>query len=155
MPQGGDLIQFTPGGEVDVEVVADSNGTVAGRGDGVQLTGDTEQRPQVKLVEDAGKGIGILQRDVKEYDESDAPYSAGEVVGVTEVILYKPVILCNAVADFDTGTAGTQGAEVGQFVEFKDGGEIGPNNGNNPYGIVWSVTGDPFAPTKLAIAVFR
>lgn len=154
MPQGGDLIQFTPGTEVDVEVIADSSGNVATRGDGVELAGDTSQRPQVELVETAGNGIGILQRDVVEYDET-ATYSAGDVVGVTEAIIYKPVILCNAVDDWDSGTTGTQAATVGDLVEFKTGGVVGPNDGTNPYGVVWSITGDPFAPTKLAVAVFR
>lgn len=89
----GDLIEYTPGEKVDVEVIADPNGNVATRGMGVEVVGDGRSYTQVQLTQGADSyGLGHLTTDPDEYDET-ATYAAGDVVGVTSVYLYHPIVL--------------------------------------------------------------
>lgn len=85
MPEG-DLRWFDPGEQPQATLVADSKGTVADRGDIVQLVGGRDGFPYVKLVEDAGAGIGALVERPVEYDPAQN-YAAGDVVGDSNVTL--------------------------------------------------------------------
>lgn len=156
MPVTGaaDLIEYTPGAGVAVEVTADSGGTVATRGQGVELSGENDALTEVSLVETAGGGVGFLARDPDDFTGNQGDYAAGESAGRAEIVLYKPIVLLDAVDDFDSGATGTQEAAVGDEVEFKTGGIVGPAT-DNPYGVVWRTIGDTAAPTKLQIAVYR
>lgn len=83
----GDLNLYTPGSKPTVEVVADANGDVAGRGDMVEIVGQSSDGdPQVQLCGTAGAGIGHLQRYPEDYDEA-ATYAQGDVVDDSTVLL--------------------------------------------------------------------
>lgn len=83
----GDLNLYTPGSKPTVEVVADANGDVAGRGDMVEIVGQSaDGHPQVQLCGTAGAGIGHLQRYPEGYDEN-ATYAQGDVVDDSTVLL--------------------------------------------------------------------
>lgn len=152
----GDLIEYTPGDGVGVEVTADANGDVALRGQGVELTGENAQLTEVSLNQTAGGGVGFLARDPDGFTGDQADYSAGDSAGRTELIMYKPVVLLPAVADWDSGTAGDQAGAVGDECEFVAGGDVGPfSAASSPYGVVFRTIGDPAAPEKVAVAVYR
>jgi hypothetical protein len=85
----GDLRLYDPGEQVDVDVVADSAGNVAGRGDPVELVGEDGGRTQVQLVENDGEGIGALQHDNHLEDEADV--AAGEAAGKATVLAKGPI----------------------------------------------------------------
>lgn len=85
----GDLRLYDPGTDVDVDVVADSTGAVAGRGDPVELAGEDGGRTQVQLVETDGAGIGSLKHEREFEDEADV--AAGEVAGRSAVLTKGPV----------------------------------------------------------------
>ena len=85
----GDLRLYDPGEQVDVDVVADSGGSVAGRGDPVELAGEDGGRTHVQLVENDGEGIGALQHDNHLEDEEDV--AVGEVAGKSSVLAKGPI----------------------------------------------------------------
>lgn len=82
----GDLNLYTPGSKVSVEVVADADGNVAGRGDMVEIVGETANSVQVQLCGTAGAGIGHLIRHPEAYD-ADETYASGDVVSDSTVAL--------------------------------------------------------------------
>lgn len=83
----GDLNLYVPGSKPTVEVVADADGNVAGRGDLVEIVGESDDgHPQVQLCGTAGAGIGHLKRYPEAYDESET-YAQGDVVDDSTVLL--------------------------------------------------------------------
>jgi len=85
----GDLRLYDPGEQVDVDVIADSGGALAGRGDPVEIAGEDAGRTQVKLVENDGAGIGALQHENDLDDAADV--AAGELAGKSTVLASGPV----------------------------------------------------------------
>lgn len=157
MPYAGDLVEFYPGDTVVVEVVADSGGTVALRGDGVALDGETADYTQVALNGTAGGGVGIITRDPEDFTQQ-SDFAAGDSAGVSELALFKPVILGNPAADWDPGATGTQTPAVGDLAEFTTNGELqiyASADAASPYGVVFSTSPDQAAATKIAVAVYR
>ena len=84
----GDLRLYDPGQSLDVDIIADPGGTVADRGDPVEIAGEANGRTQVQLVQNAGDGIGTLKRAP---DVDDADYAAGEVAGTGSALAQGPV----------------------------------------------------------------
>lgn len=111
----GDLRYFNPGQAVPVELVANSEGEIADRGDVVELVGESGGRTQVALCETRGEGVGHLHRRPKDYDEDD-DYEEGDAAGVESATIYVdgPVDWFNPVDDYE--------AEVDDLVVFDDGG---------------------------------
>ena len=84
----GDLRLFDPGQSLDIDVIADPGGTVADRGDPVEIAGEANGRTQVQLVQNDGDGIGTL---VRAPDVDDADYAASEVAGTGSALAQGPV----------------------------------------------------------------
>ena len=84
----GDLRLFDPGQSLDVDVVADPGGTVAARGDPIEIAGEDNGRTQVQLPQAAGNAIGTLERAP---DVDDADYAAGDVAGTGSALAQGPV----------------------------------------------------------------
>lgn len=83
----GDNVLHTPGSQPSVRVVADGTGTVAGRGDVVELVGEGRDGiPEVALASGSGFEIGHLVDDADDYD-SEATYAAGDRIGESAVYL--------------------------------------------------------------------
>ncbi|MDL0127076.1 hypothetical protein [Halobacterium salinarum] len=84
----GDLRLADPGQDLDVDVIADPDGTVADRGDPVEIAGEANGRTQVQLVTTPGDGIGSL-KSAPAVDDGD--YAAGEVAGKGTALAQGPV----------------------------------------------------------------
>ena len=101
----GDLLEYSPGQRVDVEPVADADGNMPTRGDGVEIVGENRSYTQVQVTQGPDSyGIGHLTVDPEEHEEGDT-YAAGETAGESTVFLYHPVVLLNP-DDAYTPTAG-------------------------------------------------
>lgn len=154
----GDLIEYEPGARVPVEVVANTNGNVAVRGQGVALSGENENYTEVGLVATAGSGVGILIEDPEDFTGSQGDYAAGDSAGVATMQLWMPVQLVPIAADWDPNATGTQTPAVGDEVMFGTGGTAiiyASADASSPYGVVFRTIGDPFATDKIAVAVQR
>ena len=127
-----------PGDRVSVELVADSSGNVAAEGDLVEMSGETSAHTQVSVVETAGQGVAILDRQAEEYDSS-ATYAAGDVVGTAMVYLSHPVHWLPA-SDGETFAAGGYAvSDVGGGVRALDVDGTAPDdNDRNILGVVWA-----------------
>ncbi len=86
----GDLRLYEPGKEVDVEVVANSDGEVAERGDVVDVVGESTGRTQVEKKNSAGPSAGTLKKTPTDFDE-DETYAQGDSAGTSAVFLGGPV----------------------------------------------------------------
>lgn len=84
----GDLRLYDPGQSLDVDVIADPDGTVADRTDPVEIAGEANGRTQVQLAQAAGNAIGTLERAPA---VDDADYAAGEVAGKGTALAQGPV----------------------------------------------------------------
>lgn len=145
----GDLYLYVPGDAVGVDVVADSSGNVATRGEGVELSGENDAVVEVALVGTAGNGLGFLSRNPDTFDPN-ATYSAGETVGRSEVELWKPVALLPVDSAYTPA--------LGDLVQWSSGGDVEAYNSTNvpdPYGRVFRTIGEPEAPDKIAVAIQR
>lgn len=180
----GDLLKHLPGERVEVHVVADANGDVAVRGDGVELAGEDAEYTQVQQTQATeGYGVGMLLNEPEDYDEN-VSYSSGEVVGQATLFLTCPVIYVTP-ADSYTASVGDQvaWADAGQVVQQAGvtatglGGAVTntlgvDGNGNLetnassdidvsirdglPYGEVFSTVTKEFGPgQKVQVAVYR
>jgi hypothetical protein len=146
----GDLIEYDEGDGVAVEVTASSAGNVALRGQGVALTGQNDALTEVSLVETAGNGIGFLARTPGKYTGNQGDYAAGDSAGRTEVLLYKPIVLVPVDSAYTPA--------VGDEVEWSANGEVqlyASADAPSPYGVVWRTFGDPAAPSKAQVALYR
>lgn len=85
-----DLVKWPEGEPVPVIVEANANGNVAQRGDGVQVVGEENGVPVVRLTETRGEGVAILTRTPDDYD-SGTNYATGDNAGRTEMELVAPV----------------------------------------------------------------
>jgi hypothetical protein len=91
----GDLRLYDPGQSLDVDVIADPDGNVAGRSDPVEIAGEANGRTQVQLPTGAGNAIGTLERAP---DIDDADYAAGDVAGTGSALAQGPVDWCEDVS---------------------------------------------------------
>ena len=111
---------YTPGHEVPVEVIADSNGNVASGGDGVAVVGESETGVQVRLVEAVSDRCVGLLKDTPEAlrdpttDESDI--GAGQSAGKATLILGEFVVWMNPTDAY--------AASVGDYVQVAAGGQV-------------------------------
>lgn len=154
----GDLIEYTPGDGVGVEVTANSNGNVALRGQGVAISGENSDVTEVSLTAAAGEGIGFVARDPDDFTGDQADYSSGDSAGRTELVFYKPVAHLPVADDWDPNSTGTQTPAVGEEAEWAASGELQLYNSADaasPYGVVFRTVADPAAPNKVAVAIYR
>lgn len=153
MAASGDNFLYFPGDRATVEVRADANGVVPGRGEMVELTGEAQQpqTPAVSVVSADGNGIGPLAEEPQDYDP-DATYAANELVGLATLRLV------NAVEWLETDDAYTPA--VGDAVVVRLGGGIdvyapGATPADTPDMIVGQVfttnTGEGWPGTKAAV----
>lgn len=154
----GDLVEYTPGDGVAVEVTADASGNVALRGEMVEITGENQHVTEVSLNQTAGGAVAFLSRDPDGYTGSQSDFSSGDSAGRTEAILYKPVVWLTPDADFDPDATGTQTPSAGDEVQGSPGGGIqlfASGDASSPYGTVWNTLSDGAAPAKVQVAVYR
>jgi hypothetical protein len=181
----GDLVKYFPGDTVPVEVVANAAGTVATRGKGVEITGETDDLTQVRLgASTEGHGVGFLSEDPSDFSGSQADYNAGDSAGRASLVLLKPVVILSPatgytpeVADdvrFDgngdlveaTGlTAAGQGGAVTNTLGVDGNGNLETDNGSDievplreglPFGEVFRTLADGFdEATAVQVAVHR
>lgn len=86
----GDLRLYEPGEAIPVTLRADGTGTVAERGDPVQVVGEDAGRTFGELPGSDGVAIGALKREPEEYDP-DADYGNNEEIGSATVLTKGPV----------------------------------------------------------------
>lgn len=148
----GDLLEYSPGQRVDVEVVAGPDGAVATRGMGVEIVGEGRSYTQVQLTQGADSyGLGHISTDPVDYDEN-ATYDPGEVVGETSVFLYNAVVL---LEPSDTYTPA-----AGDTVSWDAGGTVAAYTDDTtstaaPMGVVFATgTKDFGSAGKAAVAKF-
>lgn len=87
----GDVSLYDPGDRPTVTLVANANGNVATRGDGVQIAGENSEHTEAALVDTAGAGVATLVEEPEEFTGDDADYAAGDVVGEGAVLLRNTV----------------------------------------------------------------
>jgi hypothetical protein len=158
MTGAADVVAYAPGERVPVEVVADSGGAVATRGQGVALAGENDDYTEVTLTESAGTGVGVLSRDADDFTGSQGDYAAGDSAGTSTAMLYKPVAVGDPADDWDPAATGTQTPSVGDETEFAAGGVLQTYAGNadSPYGVVFRTVADDFTRAgKILVAVYR
>jgi len=126
---------YTPGYEVDVEVLADSNGDVADVGQGVAVVGEGPDGPQVELVEGTDAAfVGLLKNtpeDLRNPNNSESDFAAGDSVGRATLILGVYVLWMET----DSGYSPTPG----DLVEVGDGGDVEAYSGPTVTGLGASV----------------
>lgn len=148
----GDLRLNEPGQRADILLVADSGGTVADRGDVLELAGETGDSTTARLVETAGNGVGTLVDRPSDFDP-DATYAAGEEIGQTTALTTGPV---DWFAPSDGYTA-----TVGNLVVFDAGGTIraydsaGGDTADMIAGRVFATGARETAQTTDKVAVLR
>lgn len=86
----GDLRLYDPGEAIPVELRADGTGTVADRGDPVELVDESGKSTQAELAANDGAAIGALVNRPDEYDP-DAAYGDNEVIGTATALADGPV----------------------------------------------------------------
>lgn len=151
----GDLLEYSPGQRVDVEVVADPNGEVATRGMGVEIVGEGRSYTQVQLTQGPDSyGLGHISTDPEEYDENET-YAAGDSVGETSVFLYHPVVLLEPDDTYTPAASDLVGWDAGGVVS----GWTEPTDTNastaSPMGVVFATgTKDFGSAGKAAVAKF-
>lgn len=127
---------LTPGMEIPIEVLADSNGTVAREGDGVHLRGENSDAVEVELVESVSdRCVGLLADDPKDFEDPDveqADFSSGDSAGMATLILGSPVVFMATDSGFSPS--------VGDFCEVGDGGDIEDYQGPTASGLGGAVT---------------
>ena len=158
MARTGDLTLWQPGATVTAELVADDTGTVAGRGQGVEIVGEgSDGSPQVRLVSADGNGIGRLPKEADDYDET-ATYAAGEVVDpATEVELNGPVDWWEPAGDYATPAPGDRVVlAAGGGVTSYDPGATPADTPDMIFGVVWTTVSGDFGPgDRIAVYRFR
>lgn len=127
---------YTPGHEVPVEVVADSNGTVAREGEGVAITGENADAVEAELVEaESDRAVAILSTDPEDFNDdtvSQSDFSAGDSAGMASAAILYPIVWCNT----DSGYSPT----VGDYVKMGDGGDVEAFTGPTATGLGGAVT---------------
>jgi len=122
---------YSPGFEIPVEVLADSNGDVARQGDGVAVIGEGPDGPQVELQEGTGDAhVGMLKNEpefMRDPDNSESDVSSGNSAGQATLILGVHVIWYETDSGFSPS--------VGDYVEVGDGGDIEAYSGPTTTGV--------------------
>lgn len=127
---------YTPGHEIPVEVLADSNGDVADEGQGVAVVGETESAVQVELVESVNDRCVGLLKDVPsklaDPDNSESDFASGDSAGMATLILGEFVVWMEVDSAYTPS--------VGDYVEVGDGGDIEAYTGPTATGLGGAVT---------------
>lgn len=135
MAEETQIIEFTPGDRIPVEVLADEQGNVPHRAQGVSFVGENRDMAQVELVSAVGDADAVLLVAPREMlTDGTTTYSAGESVGVGSVIGGSGLHLWLPYAsDFDPATQGGGSPAIGDDVEFNTNGDIQMFAGNAPF----------------------
>lgn len=116
-----DTILYTPGDRVGVEPLADADGVMPTRGQGVELVGESRSYTQVQLTQGADSyGIGHLTTDPDKYDE-DTSYAEGDSAGEASVLLNCAVHLLDPADGYSPS--------VGDMVGWDAGGTVSQEGG--------------------------
>jgi len=110
----GDLRYFDPGEQIPGRLKADGTGTVAERGDPVELVDETGGVTRIQLAQSPASAVGTLRREPEEYDP-DASYSNDEEIGQATFLSIGPV-------DWYDEAAAATGPAVGDEVVVGSGG---------------------------------
>lgn len=129
---------YSPGDEVPVDVIADSNGDVAREGQGVALVGEGESLTQVELVEtESDRCVGVLTSEpsaLEDPETTEADIASGNSAGQASLAIWEPVVWM----DVDSGYSAT----VGDYVSVGDGGDIEAYQGPTATGLGGAVTNE-------------
>lgn len=148
----GDLRFYEPGREVDVEVVANSDGEVAGRGDIVDVVGEENGRTQVEKRNTAdGTTAGHLKRIPTDYDEDD-DYTEGDSAGTSAVFVDGPIDWFEEADAEDLEPADHVVLNADGYLEEFDESE---DDDRDIFGYVWATGTRSTAATAEKVAVVR
>jgi hypothetical protein len=142
-----------PGQKVTVQLVADSSGNVASRGDLVEIAGETGAHTQVSVVETEGAGVALLKRMPREYDSS-ASYAGGDVVGETTVLLRHAVDFVPVSGSYSPSAGDQVVSDVGGGIRAVDRDGTAPDDtADMILGRVWSTNtrGKEYVAGKAAV----
>lgn len=84
----GDLTLYKPGSEVTATLVADATGDIPARGDGVEITGENPNHPEVGVISEVGTFLGTLVDLPPNFDEAWADdFTGDEEVGEVNILV--------------------------------------------------------------------
>ena len=148
----GGIFHYTPGDEVDVEVVEDGSGNLPDRGDFVKPTGETANHVQVSGL-DADGDLAVAQMLDIPTDQDGNPTTGGATAVVVKPITWVPVSASFADAD---QTVGTEVQEYADGVVDMATAETDGNDLRVPAGVVFQTVAREFGiGDKIAIARYR
>lgn len=155
----GDIGLYEPGDKPDVLVVANADGSVAQRGDMVEVVGETPDYTTVRKTTADGRGVGVLIETPFGYDEAETYAGGAEVGDATIALGHRVDYLKVAGAGWDQTdvTPAATSAAVGDFVMSAENGTVQMSDPavGEAMGVVWATNNRREAHRNGKVAVVR